>query len=176
MTDIQAIVKKHFPLGKEIPFTSVEFKEEVRKLCEQNTCGKYDKCWTCPPAIGSLEANIKQFKQYSHFLLFYHVYELENSFDWKGMMEGGKDFTTRLLKLKKELATSGDFLLLGAGGCNLCERCTYPEGKPCRRPDDAIISLEAYGIDVMGLMKTNGLKYNNGPNTMTLIGGVLYKD
>ena len=57
-------------------------------------------------------------------------------------MEGGKDFTTRLLKLKKELATSGDFLLLGAGGCNLCERCTYPEGKPCRRPDDAIIPLK----------------------------------
>lgn len=174
MTDLQAIVKKHFPLSKEIPISTLEFKEEVRKLCAQNTCGKYNKCWTCPPAIGTLADSIKQFKNYTHFLLFYHIYQLADSFDWKGMMAGGKDFTRRLLALKKELG-DGDYLLLGAGGCNLCERCTYPEGKPCRRPEDAIVSLEAYGIDVMSLMKANGLKYNNGPNTMTLIGGVLYR-
>ena len=56
----------------------------------------------------------------------------------------------------------------------MCNPCAYVNGEPCRNPDDAIIAVEACGIDVMGLMKDHGLKYYNGKNTVTFIGGILY--
>jgi hypothetical protein len=37
-----------------------------------------------------------------------------------------------------------------------------------------IVSLEACGIDVMRLMKVNGLPYYGGPNTVTYIGGLAF--
>lgn len=89
------------------------------------------------------------------------------------MMAGVDDFTDKLLKLQMELKGGERYLFLGAGGCRLCKKCTYPN-EPCRRPEEAIVSAEAYGIDVMKLMRDNQLKYNNGPNTVTYIGGMLY--
>lgn len=89
-------------------------------------------------------------------------------------MDGAKEFNDRLLKLKKDIDKSKDIMVLGAGACTLCDKCFYIDQKKCRRPDDAIISCEAFGIDVMTLMKENELKYNNGANTVTYIGGVLY--
>ncbi|MFC1532843.1 DUF2284 domain-containing protein [Thermodesulfobacteriota bacterium] len=65
------------------------------------------------------------------------------------------------------------FKILGAGGCSQCKQYTYIDEEPCRRPDDALVSLEACGIDVIRLMKDNGLKYYNGKNTVTYIGGIM---
>ena len=28
---------------------TVELMPEVRAMCEQNTCHRYGKCWSCPP-------------------------------------------------------------------------------------------------------------------------------
>ncbi len=55
---------------------------------------------------------------------------------------------------------------LGCEGCNLCPICTYPDA-PCRHPDRAIPSVEACGIHVVEFSRNIGLKYNNGPNTVT---------
>jgi hypothetical protein len=48
------------------------------------------------------------------------------------------------------------------------------DGEPCRFPEKAISSVEACGIDVMSLSKSAGVRYNNGKNTVTYIGAVLY--
>jgi predicted metal-binding protein len=44
------------------------------------------------------------------------------------------------------------FLVLGAGACHLCEPCNDVNHKPCRHPNDAIVSMETCGIDVMRLL------------------------
>ena len=101
---------------------------------------------------------------------------MKSSFDFKGMMSGAGDFNTRLLVMKEDIGKQCSqlkFKILGAGECSICEKCTYVDGVPCRRPDDALVSLEACGIDVIKLMKDNGLKYNNGKNTVTYIGGIM---
>jgi len=64
---------------------------------------------------------------------------------------------------------------LSAGACSVCETCTYPAGKPCRFPNQAISSLEAYGIDVANLIARSGLSYMNGPNTVSYVGLILSK-
>ena len=32
---------------------TVELMPEVRAMCEQNTCHRYGKCWSCPPGCGN---------------------------------------------------------------------------------------------------------------------------
>jgi predicted metal-binding protein len=170
-------IETYFDGSKELPITGIPFDNEVRKLCEQNACGKFGKSWTCPPAIGSIEELRKGLARFDHFLVFYKVYTLEDSFDWEGMASSVKDFHARVFKLRKDVKQKKpefDFLVLGAGACQLCETCTYTQNKPCRLPDDAMFSVEAYGIDAMKMMQDNGLKYNNGPNTVTYVGGLIY--
>lgn len=166
--------KKVFQNCNEIPKESISLNQEVRDLCEQNTCGNYNKNWSCPPAVAPLDEIKEKFDEFSNFIVLSQVYELEDSMDFEGMVEGAKDFQKRLVELNKTLRESGiKYMMLGAGGCTLCPKCTYPD-EPCRRPEDRIVSLEAHGIEVVKLMKDNGLKYNNGPNTMTYMGGILY--
>jgi predicted metal-binding protein len=72
---------------------------------------------------------------------------------------------TRELHLK-------EYLLLGAGSCGACETCAYPE--PCRHPDKLHIPIEACGVNVVNLAKNTGFRYNNGPNTVTYFGLLLF--
>jgi predicted metal-binding protein len=169
------IIEELFPEFKEIPASDIELKASVRKMCEQNRCGNYGKSWTCPPAVQSLEDFKSQMRGFSKFVVVYKVYNLKSEFDWNGMIAACKLFQEDLVQLKRSLAVKGGperFLVLGAGGCQLCNSCAYPQGEPCRNPDEAIVSVEACGIDVMSLMKSHDLKYYNGPNTVTYIGGV----
>jgi predicted metal-binding protein len=68
---------------------------------------------------------------------------------------------------------AGQFELLGAGSCSLCEECTYPDA-PCRFPEQARRSMEACGIDVVTLSKENNIRYFNGANTVTYFSVLLY--
>lgn len=172
MTIIEQVAKSfdHFQI---VPKKSINLSPDVRKMCETNSCGNYGRTWTCPPALAPLEEIQKNIKRFDHFVLVYQIYPLEDRMDWEGMMAGAEDFNSRLITLQAKLKDQQSFLILGAGSCTLCKKCTYPE-TPCRRPDEAIVSAEAYGIDVMKLMRDNGLNYNNGPDTVTYIGGVLY--
>lgn len=169
-------VEENFDHSTSIPVSGIPFDQEVRTLCEQNSCGKFGQSWTCPPAVGSLEELQKRLTPFRYFLIFYKVYPLEDSFDWAGMMSSVKDFQDRVFKLQKLIKQEkSDSIVVGAGACLICEKCTFPEKKPCRFPEDALISIEAFGINAMKMMMENGLQYNNGPNTVTYIGGLFYK-
>lgn len=51
--------------------------------------------------------------------------------------------------------TYPDSLCLGAGPCQVCKTCAYPN--PCRFPDRALSSMEAYGLFVIHVCKEAGL-------------------
>ncbi|HAE62176.1 MAG TPA: hypothetical protein DCG38_07590 [Eubacteriaceae bacterium] len=175
MTSILDAIPRHVAHHHKIPINSIKLSEEVRNMCQQNRCGHYGKNWACPPAIDDLDKIKDEFSTYDDFIILYEVYKLKNQYDWAGMVESAVNFQHKLLDLKNDIDKGIKFKILGVGACSLCKKCTYIDGEPCRRPDDKIISLEAHGIDVMSLMKDNGLKYNNGPNTVTYIGGLLYE-
>ena len=69
-----------------------------------------------------------------------------------------------------------DWLHLGAGGCRLCPVCAKRTNEPCRHPQDAMASLETYGVAVSELAASCGMKYINGQNTVTYFGAVLFQD
>ncbi|MCL2056676.1 MAG: DUF2284 domain-containing protein [Oscillospiraceae bacterium] len=153
----------------------VSFRREFRDACAANLCGKYGTCWMCPPDVGDIDEMISRAKKYSHVFVFQTIGQLEDSFDIEGMGEAG----VRHNKIVEAIAGEARKILtgplvLGAGACHICERCTKPDDMPCRFPARALPSLESYGIAVSELAAVCGLKYINGTNTVTYFGGILY--
>ena len=74
----------------------INFSQEVRKMCEVNTCRQYGKTWACPPAIGTVEECRDRICSYDKMILFSGKYDLEDSFDFEGMTEGMKKFKKRV--------------------------------------------------------------------------------
>jgi predicted metal-binding protein len=162
---------------REFEINLIRIDQAVRDLCKQNACGQYNRNHMCPPAIKDIEAWKEEIFSYTNAVLVSKVYPTEGGYDFKAWIEGIRDFQKTLAGLKEDVEArfpGKRFLFLGAGGCFICDKCTYPEGKPCRFPEKAFHSLEACGIDVMSLSKSTGLKYNNGKNTITYIGGILF--
>lgn len=153
----------------------IPFEPAFRKMCESNACGMYGRSWMCPPDIGPVEDLIAQAKQFRWALVFQTVSDLEDSYDFEGMMAAGGRMN-RLMDAIRQKLDESDIrrrLLLGAGGCRICRRCAKASGQPCRYPEQALSSLEAYGINVSVLAPMAGMKYVNGPDTVTFFGAVL---
>ena len=161
-----------------IPVAEIPFDPELRKACEQNLCGAYGKNWTCPPACGDIHELIDRAKGYDRILVFQTIGTLEDSFDYEGMMAASEKHAEVTKKVGELVCgrLKGDLLRLSAGGCRLCDTCAKADDEPCRHPDEAISSLEAYGMFVSGLAGQCGMNYINGQNTVTYFGGVLYHE
>jgi predicted metal-binding protein len=157
----------------------ISFHEEFRKACERNACGRYNTCWVGPPAIGPIAELIAKVSKYPHGLLFQTVHQIGSSLDWKGMMAAAEDHKKIFRSLMAKISSGyhfQDILPLDAGCCKICKNCTYLKGKPCRHPDKAVSSVEAYGIDVTALEKEAGIPYYNGKNTVSYVGLILYRE
>lgn len=153
----------------------IDFEPEFRKLCESNACGLYGKSWMCPPDVGPVEDLIAQAKQFRWALVFQTVNALEDSYDVEGMLAAGEEMNRLTAAVRKKVEELGikRRLLLGAGGCRVCQCCAKANGQACRHPEQALSSLEAYGINVSVLASMAGMKYINGANTVTFFGAVL---
>lgn len=146
---------------------AIPFSAEVRRACEANLCGRFGKCWTCPPGVGRWEDLRDHYHRYAHAFVFTTVHPLEDSYDIEGMTEGREQHTGTERAIEKLLfAESEPFVVCGAGGCSLCEKCTYPDA-PCRHPELVRHSMEGIGIDVVTLAADCGLHYHNGVHTVT---------
>ena len=159
-----------------IPTSDVETDPAFRDMCAKNTCGNYGKCWTCPPDVGDIYELMAKLRSYEYILVYQSVRPLEDSFDFEGMMEAGVFHNKLTATVRNKLKAEGfaDALFLCAGGCRICEVCAKKTDEPCRHPEAAMASLEAYGVNVSKLAKAAGMKYINGQNTVTFFSGVLF--
>jgi len=155
----------------------LEFLDEVRAMCVQNSCGKYEKSWICPPACGTVEELAAACKSYKKGILMNSVTQLEDSFDWENMQEGGRKLYSLLKEVKGFADEYGfeDYRVFGGGRCYGCEECSYPDAE-CLHPKQTFTPIEACGIMVSTLAKDTGFKYINGQNTVTFFGMMLFND
>lgn len=159
-----------------IPTSEISLDKSFRDTCESNACGVYGKCYMCPPDIGDIDVLINKVGQYDYALVYQTVSELEDSYDFEGMIAAKTSTYPIAQKLRAvfdELSVT-KVLHLGAGGCGVCDKCAKTDNLPCRFPELAMPSLEAYGINVSLLSKSAQMKYTNGPNTVTYFGAVLF--
>ena len=147
-----------------------------RDMCAANACGVYGKCYMCPPDVGDIDVLMAEIQNYKYALVYQTISELEDSFDFEGMV-AAKKRTYPLAQSLRDVFSGAKLpkvLHLGAGGCGVCTPCAKRTGEPCRAPELAMPSLEAYGINVSELAKSAGMKYINGQNTVTYFGAVLF--
>ena len=159
----------------ELPVEKLVFQPELRALCEQNACGRFGRSYTCPPAAGDVEELIATVKSFSNAVIWQNIYQLEDSFDFGGMIDAQKKHNDMTIEIARQARTAvSPVLILAAGGCSLCEACAIQTNEPCRHKDDALSSLEAYGINVSKICDASDMKYINGVNTVTYFSGVFY--
>ena len=138
----------------------LKFLKEVRDMCSSNKCGNYGRLWTCPPACGTLAESRKKAKQYKWGIILQTTAQMEDEFDGEAIEEAQTMQRERFLDYCGRLRERGeDFLPMGSGGCGMqCAKCTYPD-QPCRFPDKAFTSMEAYGLLVTDVCKSADTPY-----------------
>jgi len=148
---------------------------EVRDMCAENKCGRYDNSWSCPPACGTIEELGAKMHTYSQGVIVQTTVEMEDSFDYEAMMEGSKTHGENFRAFHDRLCElGGEFMFLAAGSCGICKECTYPDA-PCRFPDRMMTSMEASGLLVNQVCRDSGIPYYYGKNTVTYTSAVLLR-
>jgi predicted metal-binding protein len=129
----------------------------------------------CPPGCGELDKNASRIVEYRSGILVQTTGDLEDDFDYESMLEAG-DLQQKLFSdFRDELKIEyPNLLALGNGTCKICETCAYPDS-PCRNPDRAISSMEAFGLIVNDVCTQNDLGYYYGPQTITYTGCFLLR-
>ena len=158
-----------------IPVSELVFDAGLRVYCEANQCGAYDSNYACPPCVGTAEEVIARAKGYENALIFQTISPLEDSYDFEGMQAAGEkhnELSERVFAGMR--AEKPGCLVLSAGGCAICPRCARKDDKPCRFPEKAVSSLEAYCMNVSRIAAKCGMKYINGQNTVTYFSAVLF--
>lgn len=125
--------------AKIIPAKSIVAAEWVKMKC-QFGCEGFGQSLTCPPYSPAADFTRRMLAFYKHAIL----------------VHGGQYANIHAIipKLEREIFLDGYYKAfgMGAGPCQLCEKCA----KFCRHPDKTRPSLEACGIDVYSTVRANG--------------------
>lgn len=152
---------------------ALKFLPDVRNMCAAGKCRQYGHSWSCPPACGSLEEAEQKAHHYTKGILLQSTGQMEDDFDIETINDTESAHKQRLFQFVQAMRERvPDCLPLAAGSCTVCSACAYPE--PCRFPDRAIPSMEAYGILVSQLCADSGVGYYYGPQTITFTSCVLF--
>ena len=169
-------LEKGFTSCAQLNISTLDFMQEVRDMCNPTQCNSYGKSWSCPPACPTLEEMRERIKSYSNGILVQTVGDIEDSYDWEGIMEAGALHKKNFMALWESLEDDyTSVLAMGAGACMLCETCTYPDS-PCRFPDKMSPSMEACGLFVSKVCTDNNLPYNYGQDHITFNSCFLLSD
>lgn len=125
--------------AKIILAKTIVVAEWVRIKC-QFGCNGFGQSLTCPPYSPTPDLTRRILSYYKHALLV--------------QGDAYTNIHALIPKLEKEIFLDGYFKAfgMGAGPCQLCEKCA----KSCRHPDKTRPSLEACGIDVFTTVQSNG--------------------
>ena len=173
-TDILALAEElGFSHAGPLNTGALRFLPEVRDMCAADRCHNYGKCWTCPPHCGSLEEISARAAAFPTGILVQSTGQMEDDFDVECMLDTERLQKERFQALVERLRGEGvRFLPMASGACSVCKTCFCPDA-PCRFPEKAIPSMEAYGLVVSQVCEQSGLPYYYGPKTITYTSCIL---
>ena len=162
-----------FTSAGELNMQSLVFRPEVREMCAADKCRSYGRSWSCPPAVGSLEAIAKRASGYRRGILVQTTGMMKHDFDYHAIRDTNRRHDANFVTLVRQIRILFPGCLpMGAGACTICKKCTYPD-RPCRHPKRMVPSMEAYGLVINEVCKASGLAYNYGSRTMTFTSCIL---
>lgn len=136
----------------------IKFFERVRYIC-QTECPRYGKSWSCPPAVGTIEACKERCNKFQQALLFTTIAEVEDIENLSETLRTRKEheeITRNLHIILKE--NNLETLVLSAESCDICQICTYPK-KSCLYPENMYPCIEGYGILVTDIAEKYGITF-----------------
>jgi len=155
---------------------ALEFSPRIRYIC-QAECPRYGQSWACPPGVGSVETCSARCLGYNSCLAVGTITECEDISDIQAALATRHDHeavTNQVRQLLRDMGTEP--YILSTDSCAICEKCTYPEGKPCRHPDVMHPCIESHGINVIPTLEENGLEFQYGGNIITWYSLLFFND
>ncbi len=150
--------------------------DRVRTVCREE-CERYGTTWACPPAVGELSACEKKIRSYPEALFFSSVSEVRDILDMKELLGTRKEHEKLTDLIGDFLKEEGyEIFILSTESCEICENCTYPQGKPCRFPERMHPCLESYGVVAANLAEEENMEYQLGGNTVLWFSLILFRD
>lgn len=139
----------------------IEFLPAFRPLCQENVCGKYGVNYACPPDCGSVESMAQRIRSHKRALVLQTMWDNQDPLDQEETKPAKRRHNRMTMDLREQLGLP--CLMVGAGGCDLCNPCAITTGAPCRFPDKQFSCMSAYCVFVQQLCETCGLEYDCGP-------------
>lgn len=135
-------VKKYVKDMKCQDFTE-RFVDLARTMPACERCGAYGKRWSCPP----FDFDPMTIWQSYKYINIYgrQIWPEEDATDMKGIFYKEKE--EMLLDMEGDAEAYGESMILVAGCCDVCEKCTRSKGQPCRKPELCRHSMESIGGD-----------------------------
>jgi len=152
----------------------LDFSERIRWICE-NECPMYGKSWACPPGVGSVESCKAKCLGYNSCLMVGTITEPEDLYSMEAALATRPEheaLTNRIRELFREQGIEP--YILSTEACAHCDRCTYPQDKPCRHPDRMHPCVESHGINVIPILDEQGITFQYGENIVTWISLLFY--
>lgn len=159
----------HFLSPKEL-----EFADRIRWICEHE-CPMYGKSWACPPGVGSVEECKRKCLGYEHALLISTITEVTDIADINETLAtrpGHEKVTNQVRDLMRQQGVEP--YVLSTEACDICSRCAYLDGLPCRMPGRMHPCVESHGINILPLIDELGLTFQYGENVVTWFSLLLY--
>jgi predicted metal-binding protein len=134
------------------------FPEKFKEFCK--ACPNYDNLWSCPPSTPAANGYLDNYEEvYTIAVKVIYNKELLLSADTREKAEKIQKetywkirrvlFETLLYIENKNPGT----LVLSPGSCELCEKCSKIQDKPCVRPEKMRYSFGSFGFDCTKLSK-----------------------
>jgi predicted metal-binding protein len=157
---------------REIQLEDIVFSQDVIDQCAQNKCGNYGKNHGCPPFAGTEEERKARVLKYKNFFLVNKIVSLASR---KDIFTSYETVAKAIEDLRK--AVEGfDVMVMGAGPCTVCKRCSALDGKPCYFPEKTQYSMEGSGIDVVRMSIDQKMTYNAGRGRIGYFSLVMYNE
>ena len=157
------------------PTAQLPFSPKVRQICAQE-CPRYNRTWSCPPAVGTVEACRQRCLSYPEALLLVTMAEVEDAADMAQTLPTRLAHEQITRQVRGWLEEEGyAALALSAESCALCPTCTWPDA-PCRRPREMLPCVESHAILVTELAERFGIDFLAGSRLVTWFSLILYRD
>jgi predicted metal-binding protein len=153
-------------------------EDRIFQYCLQNVCGNYGRNYACPPYTGSIQDLTTWLSRYNRGMLlqlttYTPVYRRSREVEKAKLA-----LHERVLQVEEYFKESGieEIWGMSGGSCALCQVCRARVSEPCLYPDKLRTTMEALGIDVLGLLRRLGLDPNFHRDKVTWTGCVLFRD
>ena len=145
----------------------LEFSPRIRYICGAE-CPMYGKTWACPPAVGEVTQCEKKCRSYENCLMIGTVAEVRDIADIAETLStrpAHEELTNLVRDMFREQGVEP--YILSTEACEICARCAFLDGQPCRHPDRMHPCVESHGINLIPTLEENGLEFQYGENIVT---------